>query len=192
MRVATRRSLLSRPAAAATAVSWWLASGTIAEANVYEHVELPSAGQSYAGSTIANNLPYTIVFRTTDSTATQFVFDFNGNPGRIACGYVPGNGFIESQWWGSVTNSLFSSGDHVYYLVVSAAQVATWYRDNVQVGSTYTNWSTGVDGTNGARWRSLFNNAGANNWTPDLTYAAVYNVALDSTQRSALYTAMSA
>lgn len=195
MRAATRRALVSH-AAAATVTSWWLASGTIDSANVYEHVEAPTTGQSYAGSVIANNLPYTIAFRTTDAgSATKFVFDFNGTGGyvsRISAGYVSQNGFYEGTWWGGVDIGLFTSGDHVYFLVVNSSQVAQWYRDNSTVGSTYANWSSGVGTAAGARWRSLYNNPGVSTWTPDVTYGAVYNVALDSTQRSALYTAMSA
>ena len=178
--------------AAAAPVPWYLAGGIPAE-NCLEHVELPSIGQSYAGATVAGGAAFTIAFRTTNSSDTSYVLDFNGIEGRIAVGYVPQNGFLESLWYGAQTVPLFADGDHVYFLVRHATTGAQFYRDNVAVGSAYNMYFvSGIGKSNGARWRSMYGNPAVNQWTPAIPGAAVYNIALDNTQRAGLYTAIAA
>lgn len=180
-RVATRRSLMGRPASG----SWWLASNTIPAANVLEYVEAPAQGQLYAGADATG--AWTVAFRTTYVTGNGYVID--SETGRLIIGIAGGGerGFYPGT--GSWTNyDLFVTADAVYYVISDGSNIQA-YRDNGAIGAAR---ASGVNIGGQTRWRSLYNNGALAVWMPAIPRAAVYNIALSEAQRAALYTAMAA
>jgi len=166
---------------------WWLAGGAIPAANCLEHVEFPVQAQVYLGPTVADGNPWTIAATTAwNGSDGEYVLD--AETGRVILGVsttVTGgnNGYFLSGTWYDV--NLFVSGvRHVYFLICDAALTSA-YRDAVNVGGSAAN-HPGFAGQ--IRWRSYY--GGGNYWSNEVLKAAVFNVALDTAQRTALYNAM--
>lgn len=167
---------------AGAAAAWYLASGTISAANVAEWVENPTIGQLYAGANQTGN--YTIAIRTTWDGLTGGQHAFDTQTGRMALGVVStANGFFNGLWRDI---SLFNTSDSVYFLTRSASGFQA-YRNNVAIGTAYTA-TTNISGT--TRWRAAY--LLGSSWAGTVPRAAVYNIALDATQRAALYASMAA
>ena len=187
MRTGTRRAVVyggKRP-------DWWLASGTIALANVLEYVENPAARQLYAGAEAAS--AWSVSFRTSmESIPNSTIFPFDAQSGRLIVGLdyyasVLSNGVFVGAW---NNLGLFAIGDHSYMIVSDGSNIQC-YRDNGAVGSAIVS-NINIGGT--TRWRSRYVDLTGNwyDWPVALRAGHVANVALDATQRAALHTAMMA
>lgn len=170
---------------------WWLASGTISASNVEEHVELPSQGQLYAGGAIANGQPWSVVARgnscstTTSDGTSDYIFD--SESGRVVLGISSAAlyGFFATAW---AQRSLYPDGNVYTWFLISDGSNVQAYLDNSAVGASQAS-GTGLANSGSTRWRTDYVGTGAI-WDQAVAKAAVYNIALDSTQRAALYTAM--
>lgn len=174
--------LIKRKASAS--YSWWQAAGTIPDGNIKEHVENPTYGQAYTGGTMAS--AWTLAIRTTFVVSSGYALD--SQSGRFAAGYIGAtqNGFYAGSW---ANLSLFQEGvDAVYFFVSSGSEIQA-YRNNVAVGSPTTS-AVDIGGT--TSWRSVYDNSTLFRWLAAIPRGALYNIALDSTQRASLYTSMSA
>lgn len=165
-------------------VAWWLAGGTISGSNVKEHVELPAAGQLYAGGAITG--AWTLAVRTTwNGSNGQFIFD--SQLGRMVLG-VDGAG-SKSIFVGTWQNSaVLNASDSVYFLVSDGANIQA-YRNNSAVGSAVAS-AADIGNTGLTAWRSRYDNSASTPWATPVPRGAVYDIALDSTQRPALYASM--
>lgn len=175
---------------------WWLGHNSIGSANVLEHVETPTQGQLWANTgSVATGSAFSIAFRSERPTANDYAFSV----------YVPGYGVFDSllfrtvqatvtyqaAQFGSATSTTDQfmpvSGTSNYFMVYDATY-GYLYRDNVQVWSGSVTTPHGIlpasSGT--ARWRSQYTGTANAPWGTPLLRAAVYNVALNSTQRAAL------
>jgi len=168
------------------AADWWLAAGTIALANVLEHVENPAARQLYAGAAATD--AWSVSFRTNLADVPVSAMAFDCQDGRIGTSTDGGNGLNFGA--GASAISLFVDGDHSYMVVSSGSSVQA-YRDNVAIGSAV---SSTVNITAPMRWRSRFFGLSENwyEWPVAIRAGHVANVALDATQRAALHAAMAA
>ena len=168
---------------------WWLASGTIPEANVLEHVENPAARQLYAGAGATD--AWTVAFRTNlASVPAVNALAFDAQSGRLIIGRSAdsgANGFYDGPAWRDVT--LFSTGDHTYIIISDAANIQC-YRDGSAVGGAYAS-TVNIGGT--ARWLSRYaDSSGWQDWPVAIPRGMVANIALDATQRAALHTSLMA
>lgn len=172
---------------------WWLAYATIGSANVMTHVENPTQGQlwTHTGSVSAGS-PYTVAFKSalgtptasgikafsilssvTDEAAFTAAVSFSG-------GYLASLGFAMQA--GGV---VMTAGTHDYF-VVNYGTAMEVYRDSTLVDSDAgTSYKLPGTAAGTARWRAEYSNGTTNYWPPALPYAAVYNIAMDSNQRSA-------
>lgn len=166
---------------------WWSANGVLDLATVKEYIELPVQGQLYVGGGMTG--AWTVAIRTTwDGVVTateEFLLD--SEFGRFVTGInsVGVNGFFAGSW---VEKGLYNTSDSVYFLVSNGTSIQA-YRNNVAMGTAVT---SSVDFANGGstRWRSRYTSGSEFPWTNPVQRASVYNIALDSTQRQALYNAM--
>jgi len=169
-----------------SAAPWWLAGGAISGDNCLEHVEYPSIGQLYVGASVADGNPWTIAVTTAwDGNDNQFIIDIQ--TGRIILGLsLAGvNGFHLTGLW--YERNLFTSGVQcVYFLICTALQTQA-YRNAVAIGS-----ASGFDPplSGNARWRSNYSTPDTTPWSADVLKAAVFDIALDTAQRTALYNTM--
>ena len=176
---------------AAASSDWWLASGTIALANVLEHVENPAARQLYAGADATG--AWTVSFRTNLASlpvAGIQIMAFDSQTGRIGAGILidGSNGLgVEGLPY---NRGLFATGDHIYMICSSGSSIQA-YRDNSAIGSAI---DSGVNFGGTVRWRSRYiDNSGIwYDWPVAFRAVHVANVALDATQRAALHAAMMA
>ena len=181
---------------AAPVGDWWLAYSNIGTANVLEHVESPTQGQlwAYSGS-VAPGSAYTIMFRGALGTPvagggiTTFEIRRNSDAAtnyfRAATSFTGGYKAVMGLGL-QVSDAIMTAGTHDYF-IISHGTAMSVYRDDTLVG-TDGGTSYGIPGTAAgtARWRSEYNDDPATYWPPALSYAAVYSIALDSNQRSAL------
>lgn len=173
------------PASKAPSYSWWQASGAIPDANIKEHVELPSIGQNYAGGTLSG--AWTIAVKSAWPGAGNSSYVFDAQTGRVILGYFDANnnGFQAGASFSNI--GLFAdTNTHVYFLLSDGTNVQA-YRDNVAVGSSVTG-ANDIGGV--AKWRTSFDANATRNWENEVPRAAIYSIALDVTQRAALYTSM--
>lgn len=177
---------------------WWLGYATIGSANVLTHVESPTQGQLWDNATgVTAGSPFTIVFKSDYvlGTVPSGIFAYETNSGgnlvrflsapSLSGGYQAGAGNTMQ-----VTDVIMTAGTHDYF-VVSSGTLLSVYRDTTLVGTDAgTSYAIAGTATGTHRWRRESNNDAASNWTPALPYAAAYNIALDSNQRSSLQGAM--
>lgn len=172
---ATRRTLHS--IAAQAAGGWWEVSG----ANNMEYVVTPSANQAYAGDTTTNGA-WTVAVRgqeTTGYRAFAFAIDKYTNLGRFQTAW---NGAIFAD--SAYDVSLMDTSDHVYMWIWDGTYIYC-YRDNSQVGVEESGYSI-PEISSSWKWNAVQ----VGTWT--LFYGAVYDSALDATQRTQLYDQMAA
>lgn len=182
------------------AVSWWLAYDTIGTANVLEHVEYPSNSQLWtnAGS-VAKGSAWTIVMRsgsvgpgTTGFNPIAFIADTSANGAIQFNSYfdAPGLYFFSPGNLVETFGSFMSSGTANYFFTTNGG-TSYIYRDNVLL-ETKTGTAGPIPGTASgtAAWRGLYDDNPAKYWLSDLPNAAVYNIELNATQRSALHQAI--
>lgn len=168
---------------------WWLAGGSITAGNVLEHVEYPTVGQLYAGSSVAAGSAWTIAakgFGQTPGVLARYVFDTQS--GRAVLGFTSSTdyGFFFGGVWADA--SLFGGTDDEVWFLVSTGASAQGYRNNVATGGSVAG-TTGIGGT--ARWRSAYDNITSSRWNQtEIPKAAVFKQALSAGQRTALYNAM--
>ena len=173
-------------------LDWWLALGTITSGEVEEYVEAPTQGQSVDnGVLVANGSPWSVVFQTNVTTLSPASFEYAFNM-YDSLGLTSVFAFIASGLNRVTTNTGNINGvidtGLKSYMVISDGATAYAYRDGTLIGSVAA--TKGIDGSNSnTRWRS--DGAGTSTWTPAIPYGAIYNVALDSTQRAALLSALS-
>lgn len=173
---------------------WWLAYTTIGGANVLTHVENPSAGQLWANSgSVAAGSAWTIFIRSAyaNGTANQFAFDTRNAASLVGVSFQAGTalfagGFYANNSANEVTGAIMAAGTHNYFFVTNGANLEV-YRDTTLVGAHVNGLSDPLPGSAAgtARWRRQ-HAALAADWPVSLPYAAVYNVALSSTQRQYL------
>lgn len=170
-------------------LSWEEALGTISASAVEDAQEAPSAGQSIAGTDIANGQPWSIAFRTNipSLTVAQYAFFIIANGGAQVYGETTAIGENRIRNDSFIINSVFATGTHDYFVICDGSTLSV-YRDTTLIGSIAH--TTGVDIGNSSTVWAGFNNTGAIPWQSDLDYAALYNIALDSTQRAALISAL--
>lgn len=168
---------------------WWLGGLTIGTANVLEHTTSPTQGQTwtYTG-TVANGNPWSIVIRSNKATAVvgadpiAVAFQASSNDDRFY--FLPPTTHW-AQWDGAsiaVGDSVMAAGTHNYFLVSNGGTVSL-YRDSTLINSGLS--TRGLVGSAAhRRWRSSYTNVRF--WPEALPNAAVYNLALDTTQRAGL------
>lgn len=170
-------------------VDWWLALGTIDAAEVEEYVENPTQGQAIDNSiSIANGSPWTVVFQTNITTLSPSPTEraVNIQDGvNIPLSVLLGSGFNLFQVVGggglSVSGAL-QTGLTLYMAVCDGTTMYV-YRNNSLFGSVPNNLGINTS-TSANRWRSDAGGTGL--WTPSLPVGAIYNIALNGTQRAAL------
>lgn len=172
--------------------SWWLGFATIGSANVMTHVESPTQGQLWAHSgSVAAGDPFTIAFRTTgdavDNFNTIYSTYFGGSVNQaVSIGAMGASSGTTSASFG------MSAGTNNYAIVHSGTSIFV-YENNVAVGSAFgTTVMIAGTAAGTARWRSAYDNGTVSYWPNALPKAAVYNIALNSGQRSSLGSAMAA
>lgn len=174
-----------------TALVWWTANGVIGTANVMEHVEFPTQGQpwTYAGTITGE---WTVAFRSGQETA-------GGSKAAFRVG-TASDSTDAKVWWYNSAELAFTAyhsgvttmpaGTLNYFAVkVNAFNVNTLYygENNFWMADS----GTDLDITGTARaWRAAPGSAAATRWSNEFPKAAVYNVALDPTQMTALNAAM--
>lgn len=171
---------------------WQEGFGTIATANVTEYDEDKAAYTALSGSDIADGNPWSAIIQETTPASvgtggTGFGLFFFKSP--VADSYVrntydttlPVNYNIIRM--AGVDNIGFynyiASGSNLYYIICDGVTVYL-YRNNVLFASTA--YTYGVD-VSESRWGGGISNT----WGSALTKVAAYDIALDSTQRQALY-----
>lgn len=175
---------------AAASANWWLAGGAIGAGAVLEHVESPSVGQLYAGASVSAGNAWSIVARSDGYNRTSYPpsrYLLDSQTGRVILGFANNTeyGFYAGAW--ANVNIFADTNNHVWFLISDGSSVQA-YLDGSAVGSAQSS-SNGIGGT--TRWKSANNNPANATWNNDVI-GAVYSIALDATQRSALYAAMTA
>lgn len=176
----------------ADSLDWWLALGTIDSANVLEHVESPTQGQSIDNSVqVADGSPWVLFIRTSVTTLTP-------SPDEMAFTLYDMSNATYSQgklsttqnyvvFAGAGVNGVFLTGEQSYFVVTNGT-TGTVYRNADLTGVAYPPAPRGIDGSQaGSVWRSA--PGGTTPWTPELLYAAIYDFELSAAQRAALVTA---
>lgn len=172
-------------------VDWWLALGTIDAAEVEEYVENPTQGQSVDNSvSIADGSAWTVYFRTNVTTlspaSVEYALEFFSSSGFSLYGLIfPGGTLNRISTNSANIDGAFLTG-LTDYIITSNGSTVSVYRNNSLFSSVAG--TRGIDGTDaGTRWRS--DSAGGSPWTPAIPYGAIYNIALNLTQRSSLISA---
>jgi hypothetical protein len=146
---------------------------------------------------VTGGSPFTVVFKSDYVAGTVpsgiYAFETNSGGNLIRFGAAPGfTGGYQALVGNTmqVDDVIMTSGTHDYF-IVSSGTLLSVYRDSTLVGTdTGTSYAIAGSATGTNRWRRESNNDVASNWTPALPYAAAYNIALDSNQRSSLSGAM--
>lgn len=186
--------------------AWWLGYLTIGTANVLEHVESPGTAQLWTnvGSAAAGS-PFTVAFRSgsvaipNDGTI-PYAFGVN-DPGPSATSFFDTlrNGSNQDYSFqaggagaGAPTNTTMPAGAPSNYFVISSGTSAALYRGTTLLASAAGTPPGGIPaaGVSPGRWRSFYDADPFTIWTEELPRAAVYNIALNSTQRFNLDGAM--
>lgn len=183
--IGTRGPLLSRRAAAGGYTGdWWLANGTIDNANVEEYVENLTATKVYEGDAIANDNPWTFVVHSTgivSATNSGAKYMYSGNSDIVAIGM---NGTNKSIYYGSWANRevFLDTNVHIWFFVQTGSSIQC-YLDNVATGTAIST----NKGVNVGRWMTVYNHVSNGLWPNELYHGALYNIALNELQRNALY-----
>lgn len=183
--------------------AWWLAQATIPGANVLEYVENPTQGQLWANAgSVAAGSAWTIAWRSGSVTPpTGYYRAFLAKTSSFnTVGFSADNS--EATGYRASFASLISvvgesdmmgAGTQNYFMI-SRGTAGEYYRGTVLVGVDNTGGNTnGLPGTASgtAYWRNTEPSDGAGHeWPVALPQAAVYNIALDATQRANLNTTM--
>lgn len=169
------------------AAPWYLAGGTIDIANVLEWVENPAKRQLFVGGTATG--AWTIAVRTSIAIAENR-FALDSQTGRVVLGFSATlqNGFYVGGGWNDVALFPIDGAEYIYFLISDGANVQA-YRDGATVGGAVVG---ATDFNNGGvtRWRGAYTNNSAWDWLAEVPLGAVYNIALDATQRAGLLAAM--
>jgi hypothetical protein len=168
----------------ATSVSdWYLGGGLVSGANVLTYAATPAVGQV---GTIGTPTYWTILALTTGNPAS----------GTQSLWSVPGIDEYFRQGTAAVGTVQMETGVYTGVFFPAGSTVARWFQHGAdepgRVKSWYgtaltLDWATGWVrplGGNTIRWRDR--GAGVENWAGSVTHVAVYNTALNATQRSAV------
>lgn len=178
---------------------WWLGYNTIGSANVLEHVDSPGTAQAWALSgTVALGSPWTVAVRTSPASSVTRVMWQAGSLTAVLANEAAGT--ATGQWkalddtTGGDTTGIFGiTPGTVNYIMIAQPGTAILYRDNVAIG-TISGGTAEIPYALGTatpgRWRSNVPHAAGNTWDVAMPHAAVYNIALSASQRSALNDAM--
>jgi len=178
------------------ASDWWLAYNTIGTADVLEHVESPGTAQLWANSgSVVSGSPWTIFFRSGTATGNPLgdSYAFGQNASGTSAIYFIANtlGFFQTSIdvAGAMSVAAMAAGTAGYFLTTNGGTSTVYANGTVlatRAGVSMPIEAASAPGT--ARWRSPDNVGGgtSNIWTIALPHAAIYNIALTSTQRSAL------
>ncbi len=170
---------------------WWLGLETIDAANVLTHVENPAQGEGL-GVDGTPGSSYTIFFLTTIADITPsanevavrlknvYTYDTASQYMVLESG---GDSYAVSTRFGYSISGVFDTGQHSYFLV-NTGSTSYVYRDDTLIGLLYSA-DYGFYQGGETVWRAS-TSVPADPWTPELPYAAVYNIALSETQRAAL------
>lgn len=158
---------------------WWEAGGSIPSANCKEHVENPTRGQAYAGGSITGAWTVAVRALLVNIGGQQGIFD--STTGRMFIGWASGTqrGWYNGTWQNL---DLFPLNQEVVVFIVSNGTTIQSYSDGVAVGSAIAA-TQDISGT--TRWRATYDNAGSF-WKASVPAGAVYDIALDATQRDKL------
>ena len=161
------------------------AAGTISAVNVLENTTDPTQGQNWTAATVTNTNPWSIVWKTniTDTTPAAEEFAFATADNTYYTLLTNGDANVVIGNGGNSFSTYVQSGSHVYMLICDGSDYYL-YIDNVQKITAIR--SSALSGTR--KWRS--NTSGTSPWTPGLDNAIVYDIALTSTQRTALQTVL--
>lgn len=171
---------------------WWFADGAIPAANVLEHVESPTQGQVYAGATISAGGAFTLVAKSTGFTpsgTSRYIFD--SQTGRFILGIsdITHYGVYNNVGWQNQANIFPDTNVHIWFVTTTGSgTTGQAYLDNSAIGAAFA-LTPGIQVSGTTRWRASYDNTGAP-WGNAVTKAALYNIALDATQRTAIYNSM--
>lgn len=170
--------------------SWWLANAQVSASHVKEHVELPDIGQLYAGGAIADGQPWTVVVKSFSylASANALHYLFDSQDGQFVAGISNSSsyGFYNGTSWANP--AIFNTAQEQLWFFVSDGSTIQAYLNNVAVGSPSSS-VIGLDVSGQTRWGSAYDNSAAF-WNNPILYGAVYNIALSTRQRNALYQAI--
>lgn len=170
-------------------MAWYDGGGAIPSGNVLEHVQSPSVRQLYAGASIASGHAWTIFAISTGFVHSTSHYLFDSNTGRVILGNS-GNAayaFHVSGTWANVP-LIEDTNPHYWFLISDGANVQG-YLDGSAVGSTVAG-AGGINVSGVSRWRGANDNTTGADWTNAVPFGAIYDIALNSTQRAALVQAV--
>lgn len=192
---------------ASASANWWLGYNTIGSANVLEHVDTPTQGQLWTNTgSVAAGSAWTIVFRGAPPSGSGFVYNAI-SPGHTSTDYfryyqsTPG---VEVVQWGSAFAGTVNlmGGTQTYFVIVEpdfgipgTVLVQIWRNENQMLGELPAASALApipAAGSGTARWRSRADGTANAPWGTVITRAAVYNIALTTTQRTALLQSITA
>lgn len=174
---------------------WYLANGLIGTANVHSYVEnVGTAGTTTVGMEIVNNETWSVaLYGPTPGTASglELAVWLAADPANLYVGVspltypLPGGVFrLNPDDTSHHYVNVFDTGTHSYFVIANSGTVRT-YRDNVFIGTTSAGTQvlgTAFEWVNGPEGDGL--------WGTPLLLGAMYNVALDSAQRTTVHTNM--
>lgn len=170
-------------------MAWYDGGGAIPSGNVLEHVESPATRQAYAGASIASGHAWTIFALSTGFVHSSSHYLFDSQTGRVILGNS-GNAayaFHVSGTWANVA-LIEDTQPHYWFLISDGANVQG-YLDGTAVGSTVSG-AGGINVSGSSRWRGAYDNTTGADWTNAVPFGAIYDIALNSTQRAALVQAI--
>ncbi len=172
-------------------VGWQLAGGQIASAYVEEYVATPSQGQDWT-ATLGTQSNFSIALRTSKNSADAIANAFSSYSDINNYMYLGGDRF---RYWGAAVSwdviSIWPNTS-AHNIIIVATYAAGYqfqvYRDGTLLATSPSGMAAYTFSTATERWRCDAN--GVNTWTDAITRAAIYNVALSSTQVAALNTTL--
>jgi len=171
-------------------LDWWRALGTVASADVLEHVESPTQGQSVDNSVvIADGAAWSVYFQTNATALTKSPAEvawtfINTAESHAVTPQIGATAFLGVSGTSGIA-SYFSTGLQDYLVVCDGATLYG-YRNGALIGSVP--YARGINGSKTqTEWRA---SGGANQWTPSIPYGAIFDIALTSDQRAALIAAV--
>lgn len=184
----------------ASALSWWTGGGAIPAANILDHVESPAAGDNIGGTSVAAGSPMTIYFKSpyvTAGSVTKYAYSFY--TGGSTMGF-----FADSDFYGGIATTFITweteythdlgnwiGAGTLNYFIVHSGTSHRLYKDTTTLQEEIPFAKAAWPAAGTAKfWRRGINKA-SSDWPVALPYAAVYNIALDETQRNGLINATS-
>lgn len=179
----------SASAGSFTTTGWQLAKGTVASGNVDEYVLAPTQGQAWGAGVLDTYSDFTIALRSSKNAASStdyawtVYYNANDSMWLSETEYVyrvsGSNMSMTSIWPDASSHNIIITGTWA-----SGRYQLRAYRDGVLLATSTWTWITINFTSSTKKWRS--DSAGANGWIDAVTRAAVYNIALNETQVTAL------